>query len=295
MVGEQALALEPQSSSRLLVIPETEGRLLVCTDLHGNLGDFRRIREIFRRAHEARPGPIHLLFTGDLIHGPNYPASRWPDYLGAFYEDASGRLMDEFLELRQAYPGRVHCLLGNHEHSHVGGPHTPKFWLDETQYFEDSVGPERAGRYREVFRGFQLAAVTACGVSVTHAAPNVELESVAELEEIRYEGYERMSLESIQSTPTLGRLIWSRSCPPDVARGFLSVLGQQSWPQRVVVFGHEIVQDGFESFGDEQLLLSTSFGLEQRKKRYLCVDLSARYRSVRDLRPGREILPLYDL
>ena len=35
----------------------------------------------------------HLLFTGDLIHGPHIDPEDWPDFLGEYYRDASGDLM----------------------------------------------------------------------------------------------------------------------------------------------------------------------------------------------------------
>lgn len=265
--------------------------MLVCTDLHGNLADFRRMKLCFEE--RCARGRCQLLFTGDLIHGPNYTRAHWPDYLGSFYEDASAQLVDEFIELQARYPGQVHCLLGNHEHSHVGGPHTPKFWLDETLYFEESVGRGRAQRYCELFRAFPLAAVTPCGVAVTHAAPDVELQSLSELEQIGYEGYEQMSVESMQATPLLGRLIWSRSCSPAVARAFLRQLGACGWSQHVVVFGHDIVPEGYERQGDEQLQLSTSFGLYDSRKHFLELELEGRYRSALQLRVGTEIRPLY--
>jgi hypothetical protein len=278
--------------SRLLEINQRQGRLFVCTDLHGNLADFRRMREVFLEGQECH-GPCHLLFTGDLIHGPNYTESRWPAYLGSFYEDGSGRLVDEYIELEARHPGHVHCLLGNHEHSHIGGPHTPKFWMDETAFFEEAVGSRRAERYKELFRQFHLVATTPCGVTVTHAAPDVEIEQASDVACVSYDGYEEMSLESIQQTPLLGRLIWSRRCPPHRAREFLRVLSKEGSPQRLVVFGHDIVPEGYEYLSDEQLILSTSFGVENTFKHYLEIDLAGSYESTGDLRARRELKRLY--
>ena len=39
--------------------------------------------------------------------------------------------------------------------------------------------------------------------------------------------------------------------------------------------------------------MSTSFGVYDANKVYLRLDLAGRYRTVHDLRPGHEILPLY--
>ncbi|MFH1129894.1 MAG: metallophosphoesterase, partial [Pseudomonadota bacterium] len=169
------------SAKRVLRLPD-KGKLLVCTDLHGNLRDFNQMREIFVNIRKKSPF-AYLLFTGDLIHGPS-PMDRadWPLSFGEYYEDQSGEVVDGFLQLKRDFEGQVNCLLGNHEHSHVGGPHTPKFWNDETAHFERTVGPERAERYKDFFRSFPLVATTSCGVALTHAAPNVKIDSVETLE-----------------------------------------------------------------------------------------------------------------
>lgn len=275
--------------SRVLRLPD-RGSLLVCTDLHGNLGDFRRMRYLFERTLERSPRS-HLLFSGDLVHGPNYSRAEWPSYLGSFYEDCSGQLLDEFSELRDRHPGQVHALLGNHEHSHIGGPHTPKFWADETAHFEHTVGPERSARYQQLFRSFHVVALAPCGLAVTHAAPNAEVESIEEIEQLPYEGYETMNVLALQAMPLLGRLLWARGCPTRVARRFLDALADPA--PNVVAFGHEIVTRGFEIIDDAQLLLSTSFGVADDHKYYLQVDLAGRYDSTAALRVGQELRRLH--
>jgi hypothetical protein len=278
-------------SQRLLGLPD-EGTLLVCTDLHGHLADFRRMRELFLAADAAGERPF-LLFTGDLIHGPNCEPEDWPDFLGAHYVDQSGDLVDEYLALVARHPARVSCLIGNHEHSHIGGPHTPKFWSDETVHFEQTVGPERTERYKRLFCSMPVVAVASCGVAVTHAAPAVEIGGPQDIEQIRYEGYEKLAVQCMPEMQLLGGLLWSRCCPPETARRFLDALAIAGAGLDIVVYGHEIVAEGFERVGDEQLVLSTSFGIRQEHKHYLRIDLSRRYRSVRELRVGEELRPLY--
>jgi hypothetical protein len=280
-------------SPRILRLPR-RGRLLVATDLHGNLQDFRRLRDLFEAARQTTGGAAHLLFTGDLIHGPDYSLPDWPDFMGSYYEDHSGPLLDEFIALQAAFPGQVHALLGNHEHSHIGGPHTPKFWPDETRHFEEVVGPARAARYRALFAGFPLVAITGCGVAVTHAAPNLVIDGAHAIESLRYDGYEQMRLDQLDQMPPLGRLLWARRCPKAVARAFLTALSGSEGPAlHLVVFGHEVVNDGFNRVGDEQLVLSSSFGLRNAHKHYLELDLAGSYRSTADLVLGRELLALY--
>lgn len=278
-------------SAKLLRLPD-RGRLLVCTDLHGNLRDFRAMREVFLESLARGDDPF-LLFTGDLIHGPNCRPEEWPEYLGSYFPDESPLVVEGFIELQREFPSRVACLLGNHEHSHVGGPHTPKFWPDETAHFEESVGPRVAKRCRELFAAFPLVAVARCGIVVTHAAPNAIIAGPTDIDAVRYEGFEELPITSLDEMPLLGRLLWSRACAPPVARMFLDALGHNGVAFDVVVFGHEIVSEGYLKIGREQVLLSTSFGVRDERKTYLSVSLEGRYSRAADLREGTELVRLY--
>lgn len=281
----------PALAPRLLRLPE-RGRLLVCTDLHGNLADFRRMREVFLASQAAGEDPF-LLFTGDLIHGPECDPEDWPTFLGEHYLDESGTLCEEYLALASAAPGRVSCLLGNHEHSHVGGPHTPKFWPDETAHFEEVVGAERARRYNALFAAMPLVAVSGCGVVVTHAAPSARISGPEEIDRISLEGFEDADIWEMAESQVLGALLWARECHPDVARAFLDALAGEGPRLDLCVYGHEIVSEGYERVGEEQLVLSTSFGVARENKYYLALDLAGRYPSVQALREGHELLRLY--
>jgi hypothetical protein len=250
------------------------------------------MREVFLASQAAGERPF-LLFTGDLIHGPNCEPEDWPDFLGAHYIDQSGELVDEYVALAAEHPAHVSCLIGNHEHSHIGGPHTPKFWSDETVHFEQTVGPERTERYKQLFCSLPVVAVSGCGVAVTHAAPAVEIRGPQDIERISFEGYERLAVECMPEMQLLGGLLWSRCCAPEIARRFLDALCAGGPALDIVVYGHEIVAEGFERVGEEQLVLSTSFGVRRQHKVYLKLDLSRRYRSVKELRVGEELLGLY--
>jgi hypothetical protein len=59
------------------------------------------------------------------------------------------------------------------------------------------------------------------------------------------------------------------------------------------IYGHDVIPEGSEKVGDEQIIVSTSFGLFDQNKVYLNLDLGGKYRGVHDLHVGREILPLY--
>ena len=273
--------------ARVLRLPD-HGRLIVCTDLQGCLRDYHRIVELFDESLEATRGDSHVIFTGDLVHGPHIDLEDWPDFLGEYYRDQSGELIDQFVSLSFRHPGRVHALLGNHEHGHIGGPHTAKFSVDEVVVLEQHLGPVGARRLREIFDTFALAAIAPCGAVFTHGAPAAVIDSPADIEATRLQLFECESPLDILDVPVLGPILWARSAPRDLALAFVTAMGGT-----ISIYGHDVIPEGFERIGHEQMVVSTSFGVFDSNKVYLSLDLAAHYRSVHELRIGHEILPLY--
>jgi hypothetical protein len=273
--------------AKVLRLPD-RGRLIVCTDLQGCLRDFDRISEIFEQLRRTKDGDAHILFTGDLIHGPHIAEEEWPDFLGEYYRDASGEVIAAYAELAAAHPGRVHSLVGNHEHGHMGGPHTAKFAADEVLLLERILGPAQSASLRATLDTFALAAVSPCGAVFTHGAPAARIDSLADLESADLSGQSYGSPLDVLDTPVVGKILWARSAAPSEARRFLRALGGT-----ISIYGHDVIPEGFERIGDEQMVVSTSFGVFDANKVYVSLDLAARYKSVHDLRVGHEILPLY--
>lgn len=269
---------------RLLELP-ARGRLLVATDLQGNLGDFERLL-----VHLKAAGPdAWLVLTGDLVHGPDEDtANYWPDHLGTPYRDESPRLVERFLEARAEHQGRVQCLLGNHDHAHVGGPATAKFHDDERLALESRLDEAAKQRLREAIASFPLVARAPCGAVMLHAAPAAEIDSAEQLETLKLDGYEDWHFTDFLRVPVLGQLLWSRMAKPEQSRRFLKAFGGT-----VALYGHDIVREGFAREGDDQLCFSTSFGLLDRDKVFVELDLGARYADVHALREGRELRKLW--
>jgi hypothetical protein len=249
-------------TSRVVTLPE-RGTLVAATDLHGNLADFRTVVDRFLAL-----GDSHLVLCGDLVHGPAITAAAWPDHLGDRYVDESVRLIDEAHALWRRFPGRVTCLLGNHEHAHLGGPTLSKFHPDEARHLEDAHG--RFGPIREWMRGWPLVAVApAAGLALTHAAPHAVISGRADLDAAPLTGYERTPLHEMADRGPVGALLWARTTSEERARAFLRALGC-----RVAAFGHDVVREGHLVEHEPLLCFSTSFGCHDGDKVYLEWDLA---------------------
>ena len=117
----RALGYPAVAVRRVLQLPD-RGRLIVATDVQGNVADFDRVAAIFEDAAQSREG-AYLVVTGDLVHGPGAdrgasgPTTSAPSTTATRRPCSSTRA-----SLGARHPGRVHYLLGNHEHAHVGGP-----------------------------------------------------------------------------------------------------------------------------------------------------------------------------
>lgn len=279
--------------TKLLRLPD-RGRLLVCTDLQGHLGDFEAMAAHFERARVVEPD-THLVIAGDFVHGPDLAPDAWEPWLGEYYVDDSIGVFEGIVALRRAHPGRVHVLLGNHEHGHVGGVRTAKFFPDEVDALERRMSRSVLARFREFCASLPLVACSAAGVVITHAAPAARISGPEAIERVRYQlDALPRTLEEVFRIPILGPLLWARASPADVARRFIQMLLGRS--DGIAVYGHDVVAEGYEVGGDgEQLCLSTSFGLFDVHKRYLDLDLSRRWTSALELREGVELLPLHPL
>lgn len=273
------------------MLPE-RGTLIVATDLQGNFEDYAALKSIYEREAEAGNEPV-LLLCGDLVHGPGEffgEPSRWPEYLGTFYRDRSAELILDYE--RWIEQAQTVALLGNHEHAHIGGPVVSKFHADEAAVLDASLGQD-APRIHEMFRHFPLLAVAPCGAVFTHGAPRATEPDIASFERIDYQGFDEYAVNDMYEQGTLGALLWARWAEPEHARALLTAVHEGEGRHGFVAFGHDVVRDGYEKVGDEQICVSTSFGCHNRDKTYLRLELGGSYRSVHDLRDGHEILPLY--
>jgi hypothetical protein len=291
MVGAHVERAPAWFGRKVARLPD-RGTLIVATDLQGNFEDYAAIKAVYFEEKAAGNEPV-LLLCGDTVHGPSErfaSEDRWPDYLGTYYRDRSDELILDFMAL--CLEERAFSLLGNHEHAHVGGPIVSKFHGDEAAVLEGRLG-DRTQEVREFMAQWPLVAVSACGAAFTHGAPRATERDVAAFERLAYHGYRHVSVQEMHEYDTLGALLWSRYASPEHAREFLSVVRHDHGGGGFVAFGHDVVRDGFEKIGEEQICLSTSFGLLDVHKYYLRLDLAGRYPGVAGLRIGHELRRLY--
>ncbi|MEZ4296431.1 MAG: metallophosphoesterase [Polyangiaceae bacterium] len=265
-----------------MTLPE-RGRLIVSTDLQGNVGDFERIEEIFEQAAEKPEGAV-LVITGDLVHGPELAADEWPDYLGSYYRGDSKRLLEKAKKLADRHPGRVHYLLGNHEHAHVGGPVVAKFFPDEARRLEELLGPAATRGMKTWMRTWPFVAVAPkAGIVMLHAAPHAGIESAGDLDRLPLDGFLDLTLADTGARAVLAALLWARTTSSERAHAFLRAVLPGS---KVAVYGHDVARAGYAIDREPLLCVSTSFGCFDGDKLYLEWDLGEPVGSARELADG---------
>jgi hypothetical protein len=273
---------------RVVVLPEC-GKLIVATDVQGNVRDFDRVAQIFEEAAARRDGAV-LVVTGDLVHGPELREHEWPDYLGSYYHGDSKAVLERARALADRHPGRVHYLLGNHEHAHVGGPIVSKFFPDEARRLEDLLGPEKTLEMRAWLRTWPFVAVAArARLVMLHAAPHARIESREDLERLPLEGFFDVPLEEMATRGTLGALLWARTTTTERANAFLRAIHPDA---RVAIYGHDVARAGYAIDREPLLCISTSFGCFDGDKLYLEWELDEPALSAADV-ARRGLRPLY--
>jgi hypothetical protein len=223
------------------------------------------------------------------VHGPEIGQAEWPEHLGTYYHGDSPGLIARARALADRHPGRVHFLIGNHEHAHVGGPVVSKFFPNEAERLEDLLGPEGADGLRSWIESWPFVAVAPqAGIAMMHAAPHAPIGSAQDLE--------RLPLASDASDPNdldgravIIALLWARTTSADRARSFLRALDERL---TVAIYGHDVAHRGYAIDREPLLCVSTSFGCHDGDKLYLSWDLSCRAESAAHVAQVG-LLPLY--
>jgi hypothetical protein len=273
--------------TRVRILPD-HGRLLISTDLHGNREDFERLCTTFFELRKAAADPttVHWALLGDLVHGPSARA-RERDPIRFGYQDESPWLVEALIALRERLPDNIHLLLGNHDHGHIGGPHTAKFYADEVVALEQRMSSEAIERMRALFAGALLAVAAPCGLLLCHGSPDEQLDSLATLATIDPSDEPDLARRSM-----LRSLLTSYGQRGETTAALLRQLSSPELELRVVVHGHDVDLSGWYVEGGNQAC-PVLFGAVPALRRYLVVDLGRRFERAEDLREGIEVLRLY--
>jgi hypothetical protein len=274
-------------AGKVRILPD-RGTLLISTDLHGNRADFEGLLAVFGELREAaaEPDSVHWALLGDLVHGPSPAARRrQPERFG--YEDESPWLVEQLIELRRRWPANVHLLLGNHDHGHIGGPHPQKFYIDEVLMLEQRMSPAAIGRMHALFDEALLAVAAPCGLLLCHGSPDDQLDSLATLDAI-----EPRDEPDLRRRSMLRSLLTSYGQRGETTAAMLRQISTPELELRVVVHGHDIDLDGWYTEHGNQAC-PVLFGAVPEQRRYLVVDLAARYERAEDLREDFEVRRLY--
>ncbi len=274
------------SYRRTLILPR-RGRAMISTDLHGNGEDFRELRRRFLERVEHGED-LHWVLLGDLVHGPDERAREDQPELYD-YPDESWEIVEGMIELRERWPQRVHLVLGNHDHGHVGGLRPGKFYEDEALHLESSLSEGQLEAMNALFRSALLLVLAPCGVALSHGSPDDSLHDPKQLDRISLD-IERNSLED---NVTLHALLTAYGQRRDVTERMLVQLSRSvGFDLHLLIHGHDRDLDGWFVENGNQLC-PVIFGALRGSKRYLELNLSARYRDPEDIREDRELLRLY--
>lgn len=268
------------------VILPNKGKMIISTDLHGNYHDYKQLKDIFLQQHQ-NDNKIYWIILGDVVHGPNREfAEKSPLYN---FEDLSWQIVEDLISLQTQYPNHIYYILGNHDHGHIGGPHTTKFYDDEVVALEKKLTSQQQLKMQNFFRKALLAVIAPCGLFLTHGSPDDTLKDIEHLNNISFDilqnsDYHNQILKSFlthygqesQTTNTLLRTI-SKQLQIDL---------------HIVVHGHDRDVNGWFTEGKNQCC-PVIFGAFPQKKRYMLVDLSKKYTSTTNFQVNQEIRTLY--
>src|SRR4029434_277585 len=133
----------------------------------------------------------------------------------------------------------------------------------EVALLEQILGPAATARMRSIIQTFSLAAVTRCGAVFTHGATSAHIAPIADLEAAALSAAHYASPLDVLDTPVVGKILWARSATEAEAHRFLKATNGT-----VSVYGHDVVPEGYECVGHEQIVISTSFGVFDTNKMY---------------------------
>jgi hypothetical protein len=245
---------------KLIELPK-KGHAIIVTDIHGNLTDYNKYLELWKKYGEKN---IHFIITGDFIHAMGRKDDRSIDILES--------VMHHFKNFKN-----FHALLGNHEWSAISMVSVYKGGVNQSHSFKSLLKDRfkkdwefKLHEYQNFFKELPVAVKTDNKLFISHGGPPRHVNSIEDIVHITDNGYG-------EDNQKLYQLLWNReeNFTRDDLNNFLGVVGSNA-----MVVGHTPV-DGVKLVYDKQLVVSSSFSLG--KKSYLVVNLKNNISKARDL------------
>jgi len=235
----QTVRAVPGRRGRLVALDDADD-ILVGGDMHGHIGNFRKLLAVANLAGRPRR---HLVLQ-ELIHGRSETAG----------PDLSHQLVDLVAALICQFPGRVHFLIGNHELAQATDRPIFKGDVTHNDLFWEGVWAsygERAAdvytAYLELFTAAPLALRTENRIFLSHSLPPAKW-----LDSFDPRVLEQDTVDETQLVPggSIYGLVWGRDTAAAHVAAFLARVDAD-----VLISGHIPCDKGFETPNDRQIIL----------------------------------------
>ena len=230
---------DPLRRGNVMCLPPA-GDLVVLGDLHGNVGNLRKVVEWAALSVNRD----RYLVLQELVHGGPL------DERGC---DHSFRLLEEAAVLKCRFKSQVQLVLSNHDLAELVGSTITKggqsvsgaFWRGiESAYGEG--WPEVHGSYRRLLSALPLAIRTPNGVFISHSTPQRDAMDLFD-----YTIFDRpLTAEDYLPGGSVYALVWGRFQDQEVADKFAKRIGAE-----VLVTGHQTSAPGVKAPTSRHIIL----------------------------------------
>ena len=241
---KQAALLQRQQPGRTGKFVELEecDDVLVAGDLHGHLGNFKKILQLSRLGENPRR---HVVLQ-ELVHGP----FRYPDDGG----ELSHRLVDVVSAYICQYPGRVHYLLGNHELAQWTRREIAKNNESLNNLFVMGVStayPEHTEEiieaYDDLFASLPVAIRLPNRIFLSHSLPGGNRLATWSLEHLKKESF---AGDDYKLAGCVHSVVWGRDTTESTAKTYLGLVDAD-----LLISGHIPNELGYDSPNPHQVIL----------------------------------------
>ncbi len=229
----------PGRRGRVIVLSDVDA-VLIAGDLHGHLGNFRKLLAAADLGHRPRS---HLVLQ-ELIHVPTVMPGG----------DPSHQVVDLVAALACQYPGRVHYLIGNHELAQATDRPiwkgedslNDRFWTGVWSAYGERAA-ELYGAYIDLFAAAALVVRTPNRVFVSHSIPPARWLDAFDLAAMEQD---MPSETDLLPGGSVYGLVWGRDTAADHVAAFLRRVDAD-----LLITGHIPCDKGFDVPNERQVIV----------------------------------------